>query len=121
MGNLLAFFLVGHLVGDYILQNDYLANGKKKSSFICALHCALWTASVLGFGQVWNVFTVGQIGWLTLWLFGTHFVIDRWGFITWWMNRVSGQAGFAKNLAPWSIIVVDNVFHIVTLYLAVCV
>ena len=104
MGNLLALFLVGHFVGDYILQNDYLAVNKKKSSFACAIHCAIWTVCVLGLGQVWNVFTVGQIGWLALWLFGTHFLIDRWGFIRWWM-RQAGQEGFAVNLAPWSIII----------------
>ena len=30
--------IIGNLVGDYLLQNDYLALGKKKSSAICAVH-----------------------------------------------------------------------------------
>lgn len=33
--------LVGHLVGDYLLQNDYMALNKKKSSFHCMVHCSI--------------------------------------------------------------------------------
>ena len=42
--------------------------------------------------------------------------IDRFRLAKVWMMRVSGQTVFATGpLAPWSIIIVDNVFHIVTL------
>jgi hypothetical protein len=68
--NTLAFAIIGHLVGDYLLQSDWMAEGKKRSSPICALHCALWTASV-----------VVLAGWFLWWvapaLFLTHFLQDR--------------------------------------------
>ncbi len=111
MMDTLTCFLVGHLVGDYLLQNDWQANNKKRSSFVCAIHCSLWTASVMLFAWVWNPIAM-------VWLFTTHFAIDRTNFIRWWMTSVSGQKGFAEKLSPWSLIVVDNVFHVVTLYVA---
>lgn len=101
--------LVGHLVGDYILQNDWMALNKKTSTFHCAVHCAIWAACVClfaGWHQPW-VITV---------LFVTHFIQDRTGIIRWWMHIV-GQDKFATGIcAPWSMIVVDNVWHIVTIW-----
>lgn len=107
--NQLAFAIVGHLVGDYILQVDVLAAGKKKSSPICAIHCLLWTAAVMLFA-----WTSWWAWWVPLVLFVTHFAQDRTGFVRWWMGKV-GQESFATNLGPWSIIAVDNVMHIVVL------
>lgn len=109
---MIAEAMIGHLVGDYIVQNDWMAVNKKKSSWPCLVHCILWTASVLIFSMTWNV-------WLALWLFATHFAIDRTGFILWWMNNVSGQKGFASadGLKPWSFIMVDNVFHLMTIWI----
>ena len=100
--------LVGHLVGDYLLQNDWQALNKKKSTAICAIHCALWSTSVLLFA------------WWPLWtwpvLFATHFAQDRTNVIAWWMDT-AGQKGFRTGvLGPWSMVVVDNVWHIVTLW-----
>lgn len=107
----LAFALVGHLVGDYLLQNDWQATGKKVSSAICGVHCLLWTASVLAFaGSAWWVW------WVPLVLFVTHFAQDRGGFVLWYMNAVGQGERFAKPpLAPWSFIVVDNTMHMVVL------
>lgn len=103
--------LIGHLVGDYLLQNDWMALGKKSSSFVCAVHCAIWTACVClaaGLGLV--PFAV---------LFATHFIQDRTGIVVWWM-RLIGQRKFMEGpCAPWSIIVVDNVWHIVTIAIVI--
>lgn len=105
---MIAEAIIGHMAGDFILQNDFQALGKKKSNWICGLHCLLWTASVMLCSWTWNP-------WLALWLFGTHFAIDRTTFIAWWMNRVSAQKGFAEHLKPWSLIAVDNTFHLLTI------
>lgn len=105
----LAFAIVGNLAGDYTLQNDWMANNKKKVSWICAVHCAIWTASVVTMaGPSWLVW------WVPFVLFLTHFAQDRTNLVLWYMKK-NGQAGFATNLGPWSIIAVDNVLHIVTL------
>lgn len=101
-------YLVGHLIGDYLLQNDWMAQNKKQRTFPCFVHCSAYTAA---------------IALLTLWpwwalaiVFVAHFIQDRTQVIRWWMNTI-GQEKFADPpLGPWSIIVVDNVWHIVVLY-----
>lgn len=105
----LTLAIVGHLVGDYLLQNDWMALHKKQSSFRCAVHCALWTLTVCAFAGWWHVGVAGL-------LFIAHFSQDRTNVIAWWMDTV-GQKQFRTGpCAPWSIIVVDNVWHIVTLF-----
>ena len=101
-------WLIGHLVGDYLLQNDWMALNKKKSSLPCAVHVAVYCASVLAFTG-WPWWAIAVTG-----LF--HFTQDRTGIIRWYM-RVVGQEQFATGACyPWSMIVVDNVFHLVQLY-----
>jgi len=49
-------------------------------------------------------------------LFATHFIQDRTGIVPWWMDRI-GQKSFRTGVcAPWSAIVVDNVWHILTIW-----
>ena len=100
--------LVGHLVGDYLVQNDWMALNKKKSTFHCLVHCLLWATSVCLFsGWGWWAFFI---------LFATHFIQDRTNIVFWWMSLI-GQKQFASGVcAPWSVIVVDNVWHIVTIF-----
>lgn len=101
--------IVGHLVGDYLMQNDWMALGKKKSSLICAVHCALWTLAVCVCGFIESPLLIAV-------LFLTHFAQDRTGIVLRWMKLI-GQEKFATGpLSPWSIIVVDNVWHIATIY-----
>lgn len=103
--------LVAHLVGDYILQNDYQALNKKKSSIVCGYHCLMYTLSVLvfsGFAWHWWAYPI---------CFALHFVQDRWTLIEKWME-LSGQTSFRDGpCKPWSTIAVDNTFHLLTLYL----
>ena len=47
--------IIGHLVADYLLQFDFIAENKKKSSLICALHCLIWASCVCLLGDIWNV------------------------------------------------------------------
>lgn len=107
---MLAQMIVGHMIGDYLLQNDWMALNKKRSSFHCAVHCLLWTAAVLACCGSANL-------WLAAWLFLTHFAIDRTQFVPWYMGVV-GQAGFRDRMAPWSGIAVDNTWHLLTLIIA---
>ena len=101
--------IVGHLVGDYLCQPHWMALGKKHSSITCGLHCLIWTACVCSFA--WG--QIGIIGAIVL--FMAHFVQDRSQIIPAWMGLI-GQARFRDDLGPWSSIVVDNVWHIVTIY-----
>lgn len=105
--------LVGHLVGDYLLQNDVQALNKKrpglKGMFCCVLHCAIWTASVCAFSRWFDVASVSV-------LFGSHFLQDRTNVVRWYMTAIGQEAFATGSCSPWSIIVVDNVFHVVTIW-----
>ncbi len=103
--------LILHLTGDYLLQNDWMAQNKKKSTIegllACTIHCALYSLPFFFIGTYSQVMAVCI----------THFLIDRWFFVKWYMNIV-GQKDFAKApFAPWSIFFVDNTFHLICNYL----
>lgn len=134
--------IVGHLVGDYILQNDWMAKNKtnphpghkpyptesitlgyeylknRRSYWLghlaCSTHCWAYTLAVWAFSYWW-------MPWWGLMIMGmVHFPIDRWRLAKVWMEKVAGQSYFASKehpLYPWSIVVVDNTFHIVTLFI----
>lgn len=149
--------ILGHLLGDYILQNDWMAANKSNpgagkrpdwkidemnghplsikrmradlaevlakleatrrawhvGNLACLVHCILYTAGVWMACREWFP-TWGYAA-----VFLAHFPIDRWKFAAWWMTHVSGQARFASKehpMFPWSIVVVDNIFHLLTLW-----
>jgi len=107
--------LCGHLVGDYLLQNDWMALHKRNNSFRCLVHCVLYTFAVWLFAASW--ITLPGLAFCLI----THFVFDRFGLARRYM-RLVGQEQFATGpCAPWSIIVVDNTFHLITLALIVMV
>lgn len=104
--------LLFHLIGDYLLQNDWMAQNKKKKGRLgflaCTVHCSLYSIPFL---------TIGTFGQVSL-IFITHFLIDRWYFVKFFMN-IMGQKQFAQPpMAPWSIIAVDNTFHIACNFIA---
>ena len=100
--------LIGHLVGDYLLQNDWMALNKKRSSVHCGVHCLLWAAAVVLFaGWGLGAFTV---------LFAAHFAQDRTNVIAWYMDKVGQRQFRAGPCSPWSTIVVDNVWHVVSIW-----
>jgi hypothetical protein len=106
----LTLAIIGHLVGDYLLQNDWMALNKKKRMLPCAVHCTLWTLSVCLFA-----------GWVSIpaiaVLWGTHFIQDRTNIIEFWMTKINRQPEFVKPpFSPWSLIVVDNIWHIVAVW-----
>lgn len=111
-GTPLLLAIIGHFVGDYLLQNDWMATQKKVEGkdgrSACLFHCFFWTLSVCLFAD-WGI-----VPFIILYAF--HFAQDRTHVVAWWM-RFNGQAGFMEPpFAPWSLIVVDNVWHIVQIW-----
>lgn len=127
--------LVGHLIGDYLLQSGWMANNKAKAHVAALVHCLFYT--------------VGVCGWLTLVgthvslpatavIFGTHFFIDRYRLPKyviyareWILPPFKGtpwadcnqQTGFHKGtpdwLAGWLYIITDNALHLLVNCVAV--
>lgn len=104
--------IIGHLAGDYLLQNDWMALNKKKGNLPCFVHCTLWTFSVCLFSG-WHSIPISVA------LFISHWLQDRTQIIGWWMRlKWKDQSKFAESpTAPWSLIVVDNVWHIVSIFI----
>jgi hypothetical protein len=106
--------LLGHLVGDYVIQNTYMATRKTKESLPCLVHCICYTFAIFALCWAWFPW------WGYLVVFGLHFPIDRWRLATWWMEHGPiDQKLFASQGAPfwpWSVIMVDNIWHLLTLY-----
>lgn len=82
--------LVAHLVGDFMLQNDWMAREKYKKSLACLVHVIVYSLPFLFITT--NPLTLGVIA-------GTHFIIDRWRINRplIWLRNV-----FDKNRKPWS-------------------
>lgn len=73
-----------HMIGDYVLQSDWMAMNKTGSWRVAAVH-------VLCYGLPFLALRPSLAAWA--FIVGTHFVIDHW--------RLARHVGWAKNfLAP---------------------
>jgi hypothetical protein len=113
--------LVAHAVGDYVLQSDWMANGKTHASLPAAIHAIVYCTPFLLLSQ----------SPLPLAIIATsHFAIDRWRlarYIAWLKNWMSPwpyhswneckETGYAPDqprwLTSWLMIIVDNTLHVV--------
>lgn len=105
--------ILGHLIGDYLLQSDWMAINKKKSGstgiLACCIHCLLWSISIY-------LFTVGFIISYTtitifLLLFISHWILDRTNIVRYCIDKTT-----MPNPAIWKIIICDNTLHLLFVY-----
>jgi hypothetical protein len=136
--------LILHLIGDYVTQSDWMANGKTSKYGPAAVHAIVYSLPFLLLRPSWGAFAV--ICW-------THFLIDRFrlakyvvyaksfiapfsewidvyeedGISEWepkdrylWLN--CNKTGYAADvpvwLATWLMIIADNTMHLTINYLA---
>lgn len=116
-------FILGHFIGDYLLQNKAMMLNKSKKGFRgalwCTLHCAIYTAVVCLF--LWTANP-----WIILAVFLSHWPIDRWSLAIKWMqlikSRDPNETYFSKETdsAFYAIVyvVTDNTMHILLIWLA---
>ena len=84
---MLWYLLMGHLVGDYLLQNSWMAYNKKVYNMPCLAHCAIYTFSVcLALHLCPEIDTVPIS--LMLWIFASHWILDRTEILDWWFNSL---------------------------------
>lgn len=111
--SLFDWLLVGHLVGDFLIQTEMMAEGKVQSW--------PWMAKHVGRYMVVMVVVIGAYAlthrvpfWLVavvlLFIAGTHVILDRRNFTQGWMRLVGVSTDH-----PWMPIVVDQVFHVLVL------
>ena len=112
--------IVAHLVGDYVIQSDWMANEKTKQSVAAGAHAITYTLPFALITQ--SALALGIIC-------GTHFIIDRWRlarYVVWlkeqpWPGRRPWSECTATGYAPekpawmsvWLMIWADNTLHII--------
>ncbi len=110
--SLFDWLLVGHLLGDWIFQNDWMAKHKQAClvNRAIALHCAIYTAIQWGvLHLVVPELPLGPLAGFVALLFATHWAIDAGDLAGRWI-RV-----FHQTDALFMRIVVDQVLHVAVL------
>lgn len=129
----------GHILGDYGIQWRKLAIAKgtytKEGYFACLLHCALYTISV------WVMFlplvllvivSMPPFGFF-LFVFASHFVMDKWSIAQRWLDLIKGRnvlTAYREKAEYWEIdvafsaivyTVLDNGIHYIAMWFALLV
>jgi hypothetical protein len=95
--------VVAHMIGDYLLQNKWMATRKRAFLLPCLVHVALYALAVAVICRWFD--------WRLLVVAGTHFLMDRYGLAAKWRQWFSGDQEL-----PW-IITADNSVHLLVLWL----
>lgn len=95
-------WLLCHLIGDFIIQNDYMAQNKKHSDLHCFIHIVTYMLPFLFIHLAW---------WQLLAIAIQHYILDRTMIVGWIMD-IKGSKLFREQLHPWSWIITDNILHI---------
>lgn len=96
-------WIYAHLIGDYILQTDWMSQNKKTKTLPCVIHILTYLIPFLLTNIIW---------WKIILIGIEHFIQDRTNIVVDFM-KLTGSEDFTKPpFAPWSIILVDNIFHI---------
>lgn len=119
----LVYGIILHFVGDYVLQNEWMAANKTRHSFPALVHATIYSLPFL--------WICPSEYWLILW--STHFFIDRYRLAVIWIqfynfgyNR-NGDKKFTFNeksnngynihqpiwLTTWLAIIIDNTMHVI--------
>lgn len=114
MAELLLLGLLFHFIGDYIMQNDWMAQNKTKSFLPAFIHATIYSLPFLFVASLpfWTV------------IYSTHFFIDRYRLAQYWIRLVNwnwdwtvNNYGYSKETPPWLstwlMIIVDNTWHII--------
>jgi hypothetical protein len=114
--------LLAHVVGDYVIQSDWMASEKTSRSLPAAAHA-------LSYALPFLFLTTSPVALAFIVL--THFAIDRWRlarYLVWAKNLAAPKpyrypwaecsaTGYHKNrppwLAVWLLIIADNVLHVI--------
>ena len=115
--SLFDWLLVGHLVGDFLLQTDGMAKYKAQSWTWMLRHVGLYLALmalVLGVYSLRTPVPLWALGLALLFIAVTHIILDRREFTLGWMRLI----GITSDLG-WLTIVADQVFHVLVLVVVV--
>lgn len=88
MAELFIAAILGHLVGDFMLQPKYMALHKGDQSlegfWLCTLHVAIYTVAVCAFLQTTDLLVAALV-------YIPHWIIDKWSLATHWTRLIRGR------------------------------
>jgi len=119
--------LLGHLVGDYLLQNDWMGINKSKPGFknalICMLHSSIWTASICVFCWNWVVSPpswwsgIGVVARIFM-IWYHHYALDRnRNIVRAWMDFFGNFKSVKEPYRTYILYGYDNIFHLLFVFL----
>lgn len=120
--------LIAHLLGDYVLQNSWMAMEKTKQTLPCLVHVLVYALCFVVFLQP-SAAAIAVIA-------GTHFIIDRFRlarYVIWAREQVAprkyqtswklcSSTGYSPQkpqwMSFWLLVIVDNTMHLLINHLA---
>ena len=75
--------IMGHVLGDYFFQNNWMAQRKGSSYFSCVVHCLIYTFFVCAM-VAWNPYFAAMV-------FVSHFFVDKWSLADSWLRVIRGR------------------------------
>lgn len=102
--------LLGHLVGDFLFQNRWMADNKHTQVFPRLVHSLVYTFAIYAFSWFAGGISLVAAGIILL----SHFCIDQGSFNRWWMSSITRSPDIY-----WLGIVCDQIFHLLILALIV--
>lgn len=107
-----SILFLAHLVGDYLFQTSWMAANKAKQWQPLVVHSAVYTFCIVVFA--WFGFGGLSFGAILL-IFVSHLILDQRSFVQWWVKTIMRTTG---KEAGWLSILVDQIFHLLILALA---
>ena len=107
--SLFAYLVLGHLVGDYLLQNSWMAMNKATKWIPLLTHCLVYTLSIV-VAMLIGDFTISWTAIIIL--YASHVFLDKRFFVLWWVRTIMGVK---KPEGNWLCIMADQVFHLLIL------
>lgn len=120
MANIFVWLMMGHVVFDWLLQNDWMAMGKSKRLAPLVVHSLMYAIGVT-VTAIMAVSTMKVVTHASLWfifhvLFFTHVFLDNYKFHSWWKRSIKGMSEEADKATLWLTISIDQCWHILVLF-----
>lgn len=107
-----SILFIGHFIGDFLFQTSWIATYKETKWFTLLVHVMIYTATI----AVLDYLTFQYLSiWGILFIFVSHCFIDRQGIVNWWMKTITKTS---PESFPWLKIMIDQIFHIIALAIA---
>lgn len=114
--NIFSWLLIGHLLGDWLLQNDWMAANKQRQLFTVAgmLHFAIYTACMAlvlwaAMAEIPRVLPLQDYVVFLASIFISHWLIDATALARKWSSFTN------QSDLPFVNIMVDQIFHLIVI------